>query len=157
MLRERAEDAERHATKVAEAGDAADDAAAPEAAADGPASADAADAVPAQPEMPEAQREALSCASKARSRLAGVLLSHGKMEEAEGEYERALEHATCARGEMHPESAAVAGALAHCYRRQGKLALAEEAFQQLITVHPNSPSAQENLLLVKERRAVNVI
>ena len=41
--------------------------------------------------------------------------------------------------------------------QQGKRALAEEAFLQLITVHPNSPSAQDNLRLVRKQRAVNVI
>ena len=59
--------------------------------------------------------------------------------------------------ELEPRHFGALSGLGLVYLQQGKLALAEEAFQQLITVHPNSPSAQENLRLVKEQRAVNVI
>jgi Flp pilus assembly protein TadD len=59
--------------------------------------------------------------------------------------------------ELEPRHFGALSGLGLVYLQQGKLALAEEAFQQLITVHPNSPSAQENLRLVKEQRTVNVI
>lgn len=59
--------------------------------------------------------------------------------------------------QLEPRHFGALSGLGLVYLQQGKLALAEEAFQQLITVHPNSPSAQENLRLVKEQRAVNVI
>ena len=59
--------------------------------------------------------------------------------------------------ELEPRHFGALSGLGLVYLQQGKLALAEEAFQQLIAVHPNSPSAQENLRLVKEQRAVNVI
>ena len=59
--------------------------------------------------------------------------------------------------ELEPRHFGALSGLGLVYLQQGKLALAEEAFQQLIMVHPNSPSAQENLRLVKEQRAVNVI
>ena len=59
--------------------------------------------------------------------------------------------------QLEPRHFGALSGLGLVYLQQGKLALAEEAFQQLITLHPNSPSAQENLRLVTEQRAVNVI
>ncbi len=59
--------------------------------------------------------------------------------------------------ELEPRHFGALSGLGLVYLQQGKLALAEKAFQRLITVHPNSPSAQENLRLVREQRAVNVI
>ena len=59
--------------------------------------------------------------------------------------------------ELEPRHFGALSGLGLVYLQQGKLALAEEAFLQLITVHPNSPSAQDNLRLVRKQRAVNVI
>ena len=59
--------------------------------------------------------------------------------------------------ELEPRHFGALSGLGLVYLQQGKLALAEEAFLQLITVHPNSHSAQVNLRLVREQRAVNVI
>ena len=59
--------------------------------------------------------------------------------------------------ELEPRHFGALSGLGLVYLQQGKLALAEKAFQRLITVHPNSPTAQENLRLVREQRAVNVI
>tara|TARA_S200000501_G_C20568589_1_gene631905 strand:+ start:157 stop:726 length:570 start_codon:yes stop_codon:yes gene_type:complete len=59
--------------------------------------------------------------------------------------------------ELEPRHFGALSGLGLVYLQQGKLALAEEAFLQLIKVHPNSPSAQDNLRLVREQRAVNVI
>lgn len=59
--------------------------------------------------------------------------------------------------ELEPRHFGALSGLGLVYLQQGKLALAEEAFLQLITIHPNSPSAQDNLRLVREQRAVNVI
>merc|ERR1719331_714210 len=53
-------------------------------------------------------RAALAASSKARSRLAGVLLSHGKTFEAEAEYVKALDQADAAHGVKNAEAAAVA-------------------------------------------------
>ena len=77
-------------------------------------------------------RAALAASSKSRSRLAGVLLSHGKTFEAEAEYVKALDQADAAHGVKNAEAAAVAGALAHCYRKQGKLAQAEPLLERLL-------------------------
>ena len=59
--------------------------------------------------------------------------------------------------ELEPRHFGALSGLGLVYLQQGKLALAEEAFQQLITVHPNSPSAQDSLRLVREQRAANII
>ena len=59
--------------------------------------------------------------------------------------------------ELEPRHFGALSGLGLVYLQQGKLALAEEAFLQLIAVHPNSPSAQDNLRLVREQRAVNLI
>ena len=58
--------------------------------------------------------------------------------------------------ELEPRHFGALSGLGLVYMQQGKLALAEEAFLQLITVHPNSPSAQDNLRLVREQRAANM-
>ena len=58
--------------------------------------------------------------------------------------------------ELEPRHFGALSGLGLVYLQQGKLALAEEAFLQLITVHPNSPSAQDNLRLVREQRAANM-
>ena len=59
--------------------------------------------------------------------------------------------------ELEPRHFGALSGLGLVYLQQGKLTLAEEAFLQLLTVHPNSPSAQESLRLLREQRAVNVI
>ena len=59
--------------------------------------------------------------------------------------------------ELEPRHFGALSGLGLVYLQQGKLALAEEAFLELITVHPNSPSVQDNLRLVREQRTANVI
>ena len=59
--------------------------------------------------------------------------------------------------ELEPRHFGALSGLGLVYLQQGKLTLAEEAFLQLLTVHPNSPSAQDSLRLLREQRAVNVI
>ena len=59
--------------------------------------------------------------------------------------------------ELEPRHFGALSGLGLVYLQQGKLALAEKAFLQLIAVHPNSPSAQDNLRLVREQRSLNVI
>ena len=59
--------------------------------------------------------------------------------------------------ELEPRHFGALSGLGQVYLQQGKLALAEKAFLQLIAVHPNSPSAQGNLRLVREQRSLNVI
>ena len=59
--------------------------------------------------------------------------------------------------ELEPRHFGALSGLALVYLQQGKLALAEAAFERLIAIHPNSPAAQNNLRLVRERRAQSVI
>ena len=59
--------------------------------------------------------------------------------------------------ELEPRHFGALSGLGLVYLQQGKLALAEEAFEQLIAIHPNSTAAQRNLRRVRQQRKQNVI
>ena len=58
---------------------------------------------------------------------------------------------------LEPRHFGALSGLGLVYLQQGKLTQAKDAFEKLIAVHPNSPNAQENLRLVIEQIAVNII
>jgi tetratricopeptide (TPR) repeat protein len=58
---------------------------------------------------------------------------------------------------LEPRHFGALSGLGLVYLQQGKLTEAKDAFEKLIAVHPNSPNAQENLRLVIEQIAVNII
>ena len=59
--------------------------------------------------------------------------------------------------ELEPRHFGALSGLGLVYLQQGKLALAEEAFEQLIAIHPNNTAAHGNLLRVRQQRKQNVI
>ena len=59
--------------------------------------------------------------------------------------------------ELEPRHFGALSGLGLVYLQQGKLALAEDAFGQIIAIHPNNTAAQENLRRVRLQRNQNVI
>ncbi len=58
---------------------------------------------------------------------------------------------------LEPRHFGALSGLGLVYLQREELAKAKQAFEDLIAVHPNSPSAQENLRFVTEQLLINVI